>query len=415
MRACSNWENLINNSYRTLLNNGRNYAAFDQEQLKRYLGILKCDGAARILDPMSGYGTLTPHANRLGIATYCVEINTPCYLWQLLTEPRNAKNYLMILERALQTIELLPEEPILWETSRNGWIAPTGKILLRGMYSLLFDEAIKLQQSQHQAEVNAISILLPFSSRLATVQNGDVQHIKRGSTAVYRHYREDFFLYLQLLQQKLFSLTMQMLPTYNEIQLGDSKSFDFGEERFNFMLTSPPYPNLVDYAKMFGAENALIDFLNGEGLLHLPKNLDDPIGSNVVSGKESGEIWSTSANRFIDKIISFRKTAKAADDNRVYYGPYFRNYFYNIQVAYQHISKYLAAKFTGIVVVRNNTARNYVVPAAEAIIETWRELGFNAEIEEEREMFHVGSKNPHAKGFKAKHMEYVIKVWRDAP
>lgn len=415
MGECSNWENLINASYRTLLSNGRNYAAFDQEQLKRYLEIFQAHGVQRIFDPMSGYGTLTLHANRLGMATYCVEINTPCYLWQMLTAPKNATNYLSLLDRTVETADQLPEEPVFWEATRNSWIAPTGKRLLREIYLLILLEALKLGQLQPQAEVSAIALLLPFSSRLASVQNGDVKHVKRGSTAVYRNYREDFLLYLQSLRQTLSDTVEQTAHIHNEIRLGDSKSFDFDGERFSAMLTSPPYPNLVDYAKMFGAENALIDFLNAEGLLHLPKNLDDPIGSNVVSGKGAGEIWSVSANQFIDKIISYKKTAKAADDNRVYYGPYFRNYFYHIQVAYQHISNYLAPQFTGFIIVRNNTARAYVVPVAEAILDTWRKLGFEAEIVEDREMFHVGSKNPHAKGFKAKHMEYVIKIWRDEP
>ena len=47
--------------------------------------IFYTNGAKRILDPMSGYGTIRPCANQYGISTYCVEINTPCYLWQHLT------------------------------------------------------------------------------------------------------------------------------------------------------------------------------------------------------------------------------------------------------------------------------------------------------------------------------------------
>ncbi|WP_191400321.1 hypothetical protein [Flavonifractor sp. An306] len=415
MANVDNWLNLINISYKTLLNNGRNYAAFDHDQLQQCMEIFYTNGAKRILDPMSGYGTIRPCANQYGISTYCVEINTPCYLWQHLTMPQNAPKYITIIDSVIPKANQLPEESVLWEASRRDWIAPIGKSLLEHIYLLLLTESRKLNDMLYDSEKFAIALLLPFSSRLAAMQNGDVQHVKRGSTAVYRNYRDDLTSYLNLLKIKLqYSTEPATMDISNEIRLGDSKVFQFDGERFNFMLTSPPYPNHIDYAKMFGPENELLNELNQKDLLHIPKNLDDPIGSNVVSGKSAGEIWSPHANDFIEKIFSYRKTKKAQDDNRVYYGPYFRNYFYNLQVAYSNIAKYLASSFTGIIIVRNNTARSYIVPVAESIIDIWKNLGFEAKIVDQREMFHVGSKNPQSKGFKAKHMEYIIKIWREA-
>ena len=415
MANVDNWINLINLSYKTLLNNGRNYAAFDHDQLQQCMEIFYTNGAKRILDPMSGYGTIRPCANQYGISTYCVEINTPCYLWQHLTMPQNAPKYITIIDSVIPKANQLPEESVLWEASRRDWIAPIGKSLLEHIYLLLLTESRKLNDMLYDSEKFAIALLLPFSSRLAAMQNGDVQHVKRGSTAVYRNYRDDLTSYLNLLKIKLqYSTEPATMDISNEIRLGDSKVFQFDGERFNFMLTSPPYPNHIDYAKMFGPENELLNELNQKDLLHIPKNLDDPIGSNVVSGKSAGEIWSPHANDFIEKIFSYRKTKKAQDDNRVYYGPYFRNYFYNLQVAYSNIAKYLASSFTGIIIVRNNTARSYIVPVAESIIDIWKNLGFEAKIVDQREMFHVGSKNPQSKGFKAKHMEYIIKIWREA-
>lgn len=329
--------------------------------------------------------------------------------------PQNAPKYITIIDSVIPKANQLPEESVLWEASRRDWIAPIGKSLLEHIYLLLLTESRKLNDMLYDSEKFAIALLLPFSSRLAAMQNGDVQHVKRGSTAVYRNYRDDLTSYLNLLKIKLqYSTEPATMDISNEIRLGDSKVFQFDGERFNFMLTSPPYPNHIDYAKMFGPENELLNELNQKDLLHIPKNLDDPIGSNVVSGKSAGEIWSPHANDFIEKIFSYRKTKKAQDDNRVYYGPYFRNYFYNLQVAYSNIAKYLASSFTGIIIVRNNTARSYIVPVAESIIDIWKNLGFEAKIVDQREMFHVGSKNPQSKGFKAKHMEYIIKIWREA-
>lgn len=85
----SNWENLINRSYKNLLNKERTYAAFDKEQIKPYIVKFRSIGAKEIFDPMSGYGTLTPLCNAEGIDAFCVEINPPSYLWQVLVAPQN--------------------------------------------------------------------------------------------------------------------------------------------------------------------------------------------------------------------------------------------------------------------------------------------------------------------------------------
>ena len=82
----SNWESLISSSYKGLLNTSRNYAAFNIEQVDKYVMEFSNSGAEMILDPMSGYGTLTKICNQRNIASFCVEINFPSYLWQYLQQ-----------------------------------------------------------------------------------------------------------------------------------------------------------------------------------------------------------------------------------------------------------------------------------------------------------------------------------------
>jgi predicted transcriptional regulator len=64
--------------------------------------------------------------------------------------------------------------------------------------------------------------------------------------------------------------------------------------------------------------------------------------------------------------------------------------------------------------VTNNTARNVVIPVAQSIVETFHKSNIEAKIVDKytRELSHVGTMNPRVKGFKARHMEYTIKVWR---
>jgi len=106
------------------------------------------------------------------------------------------------------------------------------------------------------------------------------------------------------------------------------------------------------------------------------------------------------------------KREKASYDNKVYYIPYFSRYFFDLEQAYVNIIPSLRKNFEGYINVVNNTTRDQIVPLAQFIIEFWKRNGFNTEIFSQKESFHVGTKNPRARGFKAKHMEYIIKISR---
>jgi hypothetical protein len=70
----------------------------------------------------------------------------------------------------------------------------------------------------------------------------------------------------------------------------------------------------------------------------------------------------------------------------------------------------LDCPFIGFVVVVNNTYRGLKIPVAQVVQDIWNTLGYEASIKEENEQFHVGTKNPRAKGVRAKHIEYIVQV-----
>jgi len=96
----------------------------------------------------------------------------------------------------------------------------------------------------------------------------------------------------------------------------------------------------------------------------------------------------------------------------VYYLPYLRKYFIAIEKAYENVARFAAKSFVGFIVVVDNTHRGVVIPVGAIVVEIWKELGFQATIHSSKEVFHVGAKNPRAKGIRAKHQEIVVWVWR---
>lgn len=417
----SNWMRLINTSYRSLLTKERNYASFNKEQIKLYVREFSERGTAVIFDPMSGYGTLTDICNSMGVSTYCVEINAPAYLWQHLCLPENKVVYCEVVKTIIDTKFSLPKLDLLSEAG-DDWISKVGLNTLTQIYQSIVQTA-RLLAVAGDHTIIALSILLPFVCRLATVTVGDVHHIKKGGLAVYKDYDLDFYQYLDNLYTLLSSRQTRICLTPNSLNFDNCITSEFSGQTLRYMITSPPYPNMVDYAKMFGAENYFIDYLRSIGLCSLPK-LDHPIGTNIVKGKMSGSIVSKSANGFLQYLTEYNaekpckdkhskdKLSEEHKDNISFYVPYFRNYFFGIQESYTNVAKHADSIFEGIIIVRNNGVRARSVPVKEAIVETWEHLGFSASIDQQEEVFHVGTKNPNAKGFKAKQMEYAIRIWR---
>jgi hypothetical protein len=136
------------------------------------------------------------------------------------------------------------------------------------------------------------------------------------------------------------------------------------------------------------------------------------IGSNFVSERPPRIPTTKSARHFLKAINELKRNETAIRHDKQYYIPYFENYFADLECAYKNIAPALKQKFEGYIIVVNNTHRNLVVPVSDTIIEIWRSLGFNAIILTATESFHVGTKNPRARGLRARHTEYVIKIWR---
>lgn len=89
---------LIRDIYRSLLNTGRSYSAFTDQDRMLFQSL---KGKQRVLDPMSGYGLLTRFCAESGINSYCLEYNMPLYLWQILRHPRNVAGFITCVQKLL--------------------------------------------------------------------------------------------------------------------------------------------------------------------------------------------------------------------------------------------------------------------------------------------------------------------------
>lgn len=400
--------------YRALMGKGKAYASFDLEMLNQLVDSIA--GSNVIFDPMSGYGTLSRVCNEKGIGTYLIEINPPAYLWQILTAPQNAHKIKISATILYSLRKKFPKESVSYEVSSD-WFPTESKRLLRKLWIIYTNE---LKNHLHADDVYtfAAAIMLPFLGRLTAYCPGTVNiQVKPGGVVQYSGWRDCLSKYSQAF---LNIDTESVSPTNNTILYGDAKTINLNETTFSSMITSPPYPNSRDYYTMFHPENvALAELFEFTQFAPLGDR-STFVGTAIVSEFKKDlhnriySITSASANEFIEQLSKLKAGKRAEYDIMSYYVPYFLNYFISLETAYRNISQYIAKDFHGYVVVVNNTSRKYIVPVEQAVREIWTNLGFNATVEHKysSEKSHVGAINPRASGFKARHMEYVIRLSR---
>jgi hypothetical protein len=280
----------------------------------------------------------------------------------------------------------------------------------------MIDASMAVAGPWPHADIIALAILIPFAGRLSCTAPGDLfAHAKRGGVCIYTGWHDDLALYLEELDTLLTAIDGEATERAHSIHLGDARSFAFPVGHFSAMLTSPPYPNHRDFASMFGPENALLRRLSGRVVPMDWAESRNIIGSNFVAGQPTGPPNSPTAKStraFFDSLGSLKRTKGAVYDDDVYYVPYFSRYFSDLERAYSNVVTALAATCEAYIVVVNNTHRGLIVPVAECVMDIWRRLGFQVNIETAEEAFHIGSKNPRARGVRSKHIEYVIRVAR---
>jgi hypothetical protein len=400
---------LIREVYRTLINTGRGYAAFTKKE-RELVEALKVQ--KEIFDPMSGYGLLTRYCAEVGLKSYCVEFNYPQYLWQLLCHPVHAEGFIRSVDFLLAWRARWPQSNVRAVISEN-WFPEESQELLLQLFALSRKAVTKGFGSEGNVEQYALAVLLPFSGRLSCSVPGDIStHTKKGGMCVYNGWEIDYELYLKAIRNRLLSINSNSVSKAHSLIYGDARVFRFPKNRFGAMITSPPYPNHRDFISMFSPEHALLAMLGVNGTSSKGIESTHVIGSNFVANREKRIPKAKAARRFLSAIKTVKRDKNAIYDDEVYYIPYFENYFADLEDAYQNVIPSLKERFEGYIVVVNNTHRNLVVPVSDSILEMWKSLGFGAAVHTANELFHIGTKNPRARGLRAKHMEYIIKIWR---
>lgn len=400
-----NLEN-ISHIYKGLILRNRAFASFKDDEIE----IISSDitnyikHGDYILDPMSGYGGAMYHFGKLGYKTHNIELNPPAYYWQLLINPTNKSFHNTIIQRALQIISDLPKIKKDFSIT-EGYFSESAIDHIKGLHTFLS----KISDPSNNSNELIISILLPFVARFASYvkSSTNITHFKEGGFCSYKGWEDDFQNYLKSIYHLININTY--LESKHQNQLGNIFSIPITKVKYNFFVTSPPYPNYRDYSKIFKIENWVL-----ENIFGLNQNFSQMIGSNNVSKKLFGTVESKKANEFLEKLLLKSKTLskKSKRDIETYYHPYFSLYFYHMQEAYQRLDRMLSEEVVGYIVVNDNITRDIPVPVGDSVCEIFNHLGYETVFHNDSQINHYGNIGRSAKRINSLHIRHIIKIWK---
>ena len=396
----------ISHVYKGLMLRNRAFASFKEKDeldiILRDLAKYASQGEY-IFDPMSGYGGGMRFFGKNGYKTVNVELNPPAYYWQVLNNPINTVAICDFIEKLLTKRNKLPDIKQELSISDN-FFTEEAVIFIEKLYKYLL-------VLNNENEELTISVLLPFVSRFANYQrsSANITHFKEGGLCSYTNWQIDFIAYLEELSRRLLENFTLYRETEHHNILSDIMNVEF-TDKFAYFVTSPPYPNYRDYSKLFRIENWVLDNV----IYKKATNFERMIGSNNVSGKSYGEIYSLSANKFLSELLEKSKKLqkKSKRDIEVYYHPYFCQYFYNIQESYRKLDSMLSPKVMGYIVVNDNITRDISIPVGASICDIFSSLGYNTEDFNTSQISHYGNIGKAAKRINSHHTRHILKVWK---
>lgn len=395
----------ISHIYKGLMARNRAFASFKSKgeldiiltDITKYISV-----GDSILDPMSGYGGGMRFWGRNGFKTTNIELNPPAYYWQLLNNPSNTTKIRLCIKQLLGQIQDLPHVKQSISISDN-FFTSVSIDLISMLYELIYSICKDKELS--------ISIILPFVSRFAHYQRSsmNITYFKEGGLCSFVNWNWDFAKYLEALNVLLEEEHKQYLEHTHINILSDIMETHL-DNKFQFFVTSPPYPNYRDYAKIFQIENWVLDNVINKKAY----NFRRMIGSNIVSGKSYGEIESSNANAFLSELLEKAKklSKKAQNDIRSYYHPYFCQYFYNIQEAFKHVDSLLSEKAIGYIVVNDNITRDILIPVGASICDIFTKMEYQTTEINTSHISHYGNICRTAKRINSHHIRHIIKIWK---
>jgi len=349
-----------------------------EDKIKEY----KINSDSLIVDPFSGSGTTCVAAkffqyNSIGFDTnplmiFISEVKTTWNLDLKLYRNEVVKVAKQFLEKIhnYDTMDLkkgfldyMPKKEL------NQWLSPALQKETNLLKNLI-DEIIYIKIKN--------SLLLILSKSCL-----DASYVSfcPGTTFYPFRKKEEFW---DLFTKKVFQIYNDLKQVQKHNHYGTSKLINdtclnankyIKSDSIDFIITSPPYPNDLEYTRQTRLEMYLLDFV---------KNMDDvqKIKRKMVKGstklifrESNSEIYSSKFNEV--KIISDKIYKQTKDKNWGFdYPRMIREYFGDMYLCLKEFYNLLKDNSNFLLVVGDQTVKGVYIPVCDILIEMGKEIGY---------------------------------------
>ncbi len=312
---------------------------------------LPATAGIRLLDPFCGAGTSLLAAKHLGLHGFGVDASELAVFVSRVKCADYSKDDLAEIKNFLATLPKMREPAINWEFEL---FSPRAAFPRRNLNNILgIRQAITEADCGNKAKdflLLALLSILPQAS--IVIKDGGVLKIKKKKRAMPA--TEAF---KKKLRQMISDAEDSPSGPEPFVTLGDARMLDFEDEHFDFIVTSPPYLNNVDYSKVYGLELSLLA-LDAEITKKTRVRL---LHSFIKSGHQSSDI-----------------PPECGDIGRKI--PVVGSYFADMEKAIKEMRRVLKADCAAYVIVSNAVIFEELIPVDKIFAEIGERHGMDSEI-----------------------------------
>lgn len=352
----------------------RAYGGYTSKQIAYYeMAIGKVVGK-RILDPMAGQAFAIAQLSHQGAQVSLIDVNPAPLLLASLRDPEvivNRAEFVTWLEHILSKLAKR-RVPKSSDVMVSGWISPGirrdiavyARLAGIGLFPPLFSEEFW----NHEKYLRfAVAVLILAARRITCFQTSDnLTWLKPGGIA--KEHRLCDPLREVLSQWNDWASAVTTVPGGSlSIQSLNLERDSLSKRRkFDFVVTSPPYANRLDYSRLWAPEVAVLSELSGRGIEDL-RTL--AIGTNFVACTNGYEACLSELPESILRALAEIRD-DAAKYSASYYYPFFRNYAISLSRGLKNCASTLATRGEMLVFLRDTVRKDTLFPSGQLVIST---------------------------------------------
>jgi DNA modification methylase len=383
------------------------YAGFSPNFAEAALASLQVDNESIVLDPFTGSGTSAVAAAKLGckfigsdldpFSSLLAKAKTafrvdPVQVQELLSEKPKKKS-----ELNTQFSEEARESFSQADLSYASIVFQRIKSRLRAEGESLYQILLDNKGGKASGELVAlVALLICAKGRSSATRGSNPVWFKRDSATF-----SEAEISLSDCAKNIASTMLADLAAYQgrttegriKIRHGDFSSVRLRRNSVDFLLTSPPYLNRLDYIVSHLPELTLLSGLSFVDFEHLRKQMMGT--TKMVSRPEIDKNWGQICLSTLEQIRNHKSVASST-----YYYRFHAQYFSELFRFLVWSKKIMKEGAKGLLVIQDSYYKDIRIPIAEIIDEMGSVLGFKVDVvRTDKRHNHIGSMDPKQRAY----------------